>query len=584
MTGQTGTGYLIFRVNGGWQNTQPETNLADNILVSGLINFTAPTMDLTVSAATAPAGPVNAGAEISVSWTVRNATGGGAAGAAWYDGVYLSNDNQFDASDASIGSYVRPNALAAGATYTQTQTITLPSGRGGSYLLFVADAWEDQPETSETNNSRAVALTVNYIPPDLDVTTASVTSGTIDKGQLVTVAWTVKNIGTGTTSGYWWDQVYLSDDNLWDSGDATLNNVFMELALGQNATYDRSVSFTLPGWRTGTHLLVMTDCSGNLTESDETNNVFAIAVTYPSSDLTVTAVSTTPTAIGGTSPGFQVSYTVQNIAANPTTETSWYDAVYYSTDNVLDTQADTFLTSASIWSGNPPGLVLPLAQNGTYSNTVTGLTLPAGAAPGTGYIFVVADGYGYVTEVNNNNNASSAQIAVGAGNLDVTAAGWSVRSETQGNLGASSYGYTNPTNRFDFTVGEAVTLTEIRTKHEGTAPASVTLTLYAADGTTVLGSWAAAKDGTDPNIWVVSGSERLPDGRLLQDRRFRGGDLEQGLLCGQGYGPGHLPARPGRRHAAGRRSGRHPRRDLDREEHRYGGARRFLDRFVVPLE
>ena len=97
--------------------------------------------------------------------------------------------------------------LAAGASYTATQNVTLPNTTIGSrYLLFVADRNNNQGETNETNNLRAVPITLNA--PDLVVSNITAPVEALS-GQQTEIAWTVTNQGTVDATGSWTDSVYL---------------------------------------------------------------------------------------------------------------------------------------------------------------------------------------------------------------------------------------------------------------------------------------------------------------------------------------------------------------------------------------
>ena len=116
--------------------------------------------------------------------------------------------------------------LAAGASYTATQNVTLPNTTiGNRYLLFVADGNNNQGETNETNNVQAVAI--NLTAPDLVVSAATApTSATL--GETVALSWTVTNQGSVTASADWYDYVYLSDDQTLDNSDT-----YVSQALGR---------------------------------------------------------------------------------------------------------------------------------------------------------------------------------------------------------------------------------------------------------------------------------------------------------------------------------------------------------------
>lgn len=330
-------------------NSQPESSDANNQGASPAIALTYAPGDLTITTATAPSA-AEAGSAVTLSWTVTNREPNTIALGSWTDRVYLSDDDVYDANDTQINSrYLADKNIPAGETYTVTGDFTIPY-RGGAYLLFVADDSENQPEVNEDNNIYPVAITVNYVPPNLVIETASV-SGAIGKGLPVTVSWTAKNTGEGAAYGYWSDQVYLSEDNLLDANDGySLDSVWQYGPYAKtDAPYNGSCSFSLPTSRAGNYLLVKADGYGDVAESVEIDNVYAIPVSYPSPDLVVESVSTSPATVGGTSRTFTVTYTVKNIdSTNSTTESYWYDYIYYSADNTLDTATDASLGSVYV--------------------------------------------------------------------------------------------------------------------------------------------------------------------------------------------------------------------------------------------
>ena len=114
--------------------------------------------DLVESALTLPK-TASAGSSFSVTDAAKNQGGGGAA--ASMARFYLSTNATFDASDIPLGGR-GVGALAANGTESATTTLMMPAGTavGTWYIIAVADADAAVVETLETNNTRAVALTV----------------------------------------------------------------------------------------------------------------------------------------------------------------------------------------------------------------------------------------------------------------------------------------------------------------------------------------------------------------------------------------------------------------------------------------
>ena len=163
-SGLVGTGYVFVVTDAG--QTISESNEGNN--TSAPVTVTATYPDLTI-AATVPS-YFAPGIARNVSWTVTN---GGVvpAVADWEDRVYLSTNSTLDAGDVLVATepIVSQTPLAAAGSYTINRTVTLPANTaaGSYYLLFVADGGNAQPETNESNNLVAKAITVDATAPTL---------------------------------------------------------------------------------------------------------------------------------------------------------------------------------------------------------------------------------------------------------------------------------------------------------------------------------------------------------------------------------------------------------------------------------
>lgn len=112
--------------------------------------------DLTVTSIEAPDFVV-AGKSIQISWTVYNQGNSGADGQAgdwpqWYDGVFLSDDEQVDGSDTVLTIAGHYGQLPAGESYTTKVNVTAPSKTGTYYLLVETDDANMVAESNEANN------------------------------------------------------------------------------------------------------------------------------------------------------------------------------------------------------------------------------------------------------------------------------------------------------------------------------------------------------------------------------------------------------------------------------------------------
>ena len=451
----TGNRYLLFAVDAGkQQNEKEETNNVRAVPIT----LTAP--DLIVSDASSTVDAATWGETIQVSWVVAN-IGTVTAAATWGDQIYISDDAILDGTDKFVATFSAADnvPLTSNSSYTQAaKSITIPinSGTGSKYLLFVTDANDAQGETNNSNNVKAIPIDVKA--PNLQVTEAnSPTSGTW--GEVIPVSWTVTNQGTGTALADWWDYVYLSSNPTLDSSDIYLGNLTAatQSPLESGSSYTLNRDITIPNVTPGTwYLLVATDNNGNQqAESNETDNVRAVAFEVKAPDLVVSAVTAPSESIlGATIP---VSWTVTNQGTGNAL-TDWYDYVYLSKNQTLD-NADTSL--GYLWTGDKT----PLAAGASY--TVGRDVILPNVAAGTWYLLIGADRDNYQAETNNDNNVKAVAIELGAPDIELTAAtapttaslgetiqvGWTVTNT--GNLVApadwSDYVYLSDDATFDET-------------------------------------------------------------------------------------------------------------------------------------
>jgi subtilase family serine protease len=486
----SGSGHLLFITDDlGQQGESDETN---NFFAVP-ITINAP--DLRVTGASAPNNAA-LGQTIDVSWTVTNQGNGSALGypiygggygvtaalasasfaevsatpqpvsattsyQPWYDGVYLSNDDQWDNSDTYVGSQSAPALLPLdpNGSYTATQSITLPtSTNGAKYILFVADSFQRQDEADETNN--AFALPIALSGPDLVVSDAtSPTQGSL--GNSFAVSWTVTNQGdTGTLASYWYDTVYISSDPYLDYTDTFVTNSFVNRQLNQDGSYTINQNISLPSTEIGDrHLIFATDnyrssynsyydyyYDNRQGEINEANNFRAIPIHLTAADIFVSGVSTSSFATLGET--LNVSWTVTN-QGSATASADWWDAIYLSDDPYLDTSSynynDIYLGGA--FAGNKT----PLSAGDSY--TLDANIRIADVLPGSKYLIFAGDSNRAQAESNENNNYYAIPIALTASDLTVSAtsapATAAIGDSVEVSWTVNNQGITNALNQWD---------------------------------------------------------------------------------------------------------------------------------------
>ena len=420
-------------------------------------------------------------------------------------------------------------------------TFTLPL-RDGNYLLFVADADGELPETDETNNVLAVPVDIDFTPPDLVVESFAVTSGTVARGETIAVEWTVRNRGDGPTGGSWGDRLVLSFDEFYDEDDVQVGYGFQYGTTAPDETYSDSDEVFLSSSAVGAYLLLVVDAGEDLPETDETNNTFAIPVDLPAPDLAVTHAELDTDVAGWDVGSVSLTYTVEN-QGDAVADPSWtgasrrYDRFYLSTDDLLD-DSDVVMNSRSS--------DVDLAPGDTDGHDGYYLPVPAGTAPGDYYVLVVADADGAIPDIDRTNNTVALPVTVGAGNLALTGASL---AHNQYSLGTwdDAWAGTRPVRDTRLIVAEETTLAALTVHQGSTAPASLDLSIERADGTPV-GTWAAIRDGSE---WSVAPDVVLPAGAYTI-RSSSAGGWTASLDSGMGiYRADLLTTRPETRLVAG---------------------------------
>ena len=338
------------------------------------------------------------GSQITVDWLVRN-IGSDPAKENWSDRVYLSRDTTLSSDDALLFSEAASaNPLATSGEYAKSRLVTLPLNQsfsdGTYYILVSVDAFQQQPESSESNNvlaSAALTLTIPQLP-DLVVVDITAPIEALS-GQAMQVSWTLKNQGTADATGTWNDYVHLSDDTVIGDGDDQFFGAFTFTGtIRPGETVTRIQSLTLPITMQGNRwVVVRTDRNNHVYEHTNEGNNSSIddqAVNVklsPFPNLIVTSVTAPATAFS--SQQTVVEWVETNIGTGATNASIWYDLVYLSTDDVLDDQ-DLFMGHSRNSSY--------LNVGESYANSLT-VTMPRGI-DGQYRFIVVADGYDNVFE------------------------------------------------------------------------------------------------------------------------------------------------------------------------------------------
>lgn len=236
--------------------------------------------------------------------------------------------------------------------------------------------------------------------PDLTISSIQ-TPASLFSGQDITVSWTVKNIGGGSTgTGQWRDAVYLSSDTILDIGaDYLLGNKANQSYLVGGQSYVETATYTIPNNLFGSfRVIVHTDYVGSILEPNDNNNIKADTATNymtislpPQPDLAMQSVGAPTAVFSGND--ITVNYTVKNIgqgnaAGNDTkdypycnaNERYWKDAVWISNSAVF--HPDSSMKIQEFFIGFRSEQAFPPVDCGQISSW---LSIPDFVAPDSSY-------------------------------------------------------------------------------------------------------------------------------------------------------------------------------------------------------
>ena len=345
-----------------------ETDGTNNCSASVQITIREP--DLVVGSPSATDSGPAAGAQFTLSATVRN-DGSGAAGATTLR-YYRSPDETITTSDAEVGTDAVAELSAAGST-SASVALTAPATPGTYYYGACVDAVADETDTNN-NCSTSVPVTVQQTvtvqqgDPDLTVPSAAVNDSGPAAGAPLTLSATVANGGAGgaeaTTLRY-----YRSADAAITAADTEVGTDTIT-GLAASGSAGQSVELTAPStpgtYYYGACVDAVTD------ESNTTNNCStSVQVTVPQParpDLMVTSPSVSDSGPATGAP-FTLSASVRNGGNGdaPATTLRYYrsaDAAITTSDTQVGTDAISEL-SASGSAGQSVALTAP-STPGTY--------------------------------------------------------------------------------------------------------------------------------------------------------------------------------------------------------------------------
>lgn len=397
--------------------------------------------------------PLYQGQPVTVTWRVKNTGTKGTGINAWKDRIYLSYSSSIRGSESTLlGAFDNPSYLLPGESYTQTKTVTIPPGYGGTWWLSVITDNEEAfcfteacnifwgprgnhrsqsvDESNELNNYRYAIVTILDGPlPDLQVQSIGA-PGALFSGSQFTLTYKVKNAGTAPASGKvfegcpqraWRDRFFITttpDFNIATARELGQNTVrFLQPGttncdgealpykdfLLPDSSYTAQQMLTIPYQFYGKQYFWVyangyNDAyegpfnTNNLRRTDSVN----ITITPPA-DLVVSAIQNISTRNSGDR--VDITYTITNQGANAPQEENWSDSIWIC--------SSPSFSYASVVASGSRGARRPdvFGTGSTYSNTIY-LYLPNGIS-GTYYVFAKTDAQREVFEFDQEGNNQS---------------------------------------------------------------------------------------------------------------------------------------------------------------------------------
>jgi subtilase family serine protease len=396
----TGTQYLGIIADA--PNGVAESNEGNNT-ASVALSVGSALPDLVVASLTVNPSSAAPGSAVNVSFTILN-QGGGTAASTTHD-LRLSPDSFIDSTDTLLTTVGTPSLPPGGSQAFSNLSVTIPSNTSpGSWFIGVrADAGGLVAESNEGNNTSTFPITVLSPLPDFIVSDLSVNPTSANPGGTVTVSFSIVNQGTATAAGTA-HSIYLSPDNTITTGDTFLTSVGTG-SLSPGASQPFSLSVVIPSSTPSGSMFigVIADVTGQVNESNESNNTAATPITINvpvQPDLVVINLSVTP---NSTTPGSNVTLSFAILNQGNGTASGTAHNIYLSADSNITT-SDTFLTSLGTGSLSP-------GASQSFSQTVT---IPSSTPVGSMFIGVIADATGQVSESNEANNTAATPITITA--------------------------------------------------------------------------------------------------------------------------------------------------------------------------
>ena len=373
--------------------------------------------DITVTGATVNDDTPNVGQSVTINCNQVLSNGSATPSSVSLE-YRWSTDQTWSSSDVVIGTDVSTLSSAT-STEAESITYTVPTGTGARYILIKGDAGDGIAESSETNNVIVIPVTVSItaiILPDITLANYSVDDNTPTVGQTVTVNCQQVIVSASLSTSNVVMEYRYSSDAVWSANDVVIGTDTSALGLLLTLSSE-SINYTIPAGTGANYILIKTDITNVISESNELNNTYTIPLTVSAalvSNVTVANLSTTtnlPTI------GQSVTVSCTQAVANPPAVATGVSIEYWWSTNQTWSTSDLLVGSGSSLLGNG---ISSEAESVTF-------IIPAGT--GVRYLLAKADASDALAESDESNIYVLTFVVSAAATLpDITISSSSVSS------------------------------------------------------------------------------------------------------------------------------------------------------------
>ena len=373
-----------------WSNELGYGRVNMNAAVLAAISTTTTNPDLTISSYSVNDNTVNPGQSITIQAT-QSTNQPSLGSISPVVEMRWSTDQIWSTSDILIGTSI--STLGNGTTSeTETLPYIIPSGLGTRYILIKCDASATVAEANENNNMVIIPVMISSATstPDLVITSMSISDLTPNVGQTVLLSCT-QSISSATSTTAVTLEYRYSTDGTWSNDDIVLGTDVSNIGVSPSSETE-SITFTFPTGTGNRFLLAKADSPDQITESNETNNVFVLPVivstTITNPDITISSLTSTATNV---LVGQSVTVSCQQVITNPPTTTISVNLEYrWSMDLTFDT--------SDLLIGNTTSTL-----GGSTTSEIESITFAIPSGTGTRYLLMKADATNSVAETNESN-------------------------------------------------------------------------------------------------------------------------------------------------------------------------------------